>query len=89
MEELEIISTCKYKSIILIDDARLFYGPPLPPQKPEEWPSISEIFKLFDNKFKNNINTIRDDFILSYPKEIKDIFDKEWSERFYQRYPPK
>jgi hypothetical protein len=42
LDELKAISR-KQNDIILIDDARLFLGPPLPPHKKYLWPKIDEI----------------------------------------------
>ncbi len=34
--------------LILIDDARLFLAAPPAPHKPEQWPTIADICRLFD-----------------------------------------
>lgn len=87
MEELEIISGYNEDAILIIDDARLFLGHPPFPLDPRKWPSIQEIFALLNEKFPNNVNTICDDYILSFPDRIRDCMDEEWRRNFTKRYP--
>lgn len=87
LEEIEIISGYRDDSIIIIDDARLFFGPPPAPNNPKDWPSISKIFALLNEKFPYNTTTIRDDYIVSYPDRLDEPFDAEWVSRYSIRYP--
>lgn len=87
LEEIKIISAHGYESIIIIDDARLFFGQPPHPHNPEEWPSILEIFSLLKEKFPYHHITITDDYILAIPLHVRDVIDKEWRDRFHIRYP--
>ena len=48
MQELDAIHTLNEKSVILIDDARLFLSPPLAPHEISDWPDFDSIVrKLF------------------------------------------
>lgn len=86
LEEIEVVATYR-NAIIVIDDARLFYGSPPWPNDPREWPALQEIFALLLKSFPTHITTIRDDYIICYPEELKEHFDEEWKARYSQRYP--
>ncbi len=87
LEELEAIAPYDQNSIIIIDDARLFMGNPPHPNNPKEWPTIQQVFKLFDEKFKYFRVTIIDDFIIAFPDRVEWIFQEEWVEQYKTRYP--
>jgi hypothetical protein len=86
LQELDIISKHQ-QAIILIDDARLFLGPPPWPNDPRQWPRIDEIFAAIKAKYPWHYTTIVDDYIVSLPDTLKDVLDKEWLENFDKRYP--
>lgn len=87
LEELEIISGYQDSAIIVIDDARLFYGHPPAPNNPKDWPRIQDIFQLLSEKFPYNTSTIRDDYIISLPERLNEPFDEEWRKNYSIRYP--
>jgi glycosyltransferase involved in cell wall biosynthesis len=43
VEELTAISRLGERSVIVIDDARLFLAPPTPPRQPAAWPSLATV----------------------------------------------
>lgn len=86
LDELKVISTYQ-KSIILIDDARLFLGHPPYPNDPRDWPMIEEIFAETKKLFPNHHTTILDDYILCYPDEMGSAVIAAWTKRFPIRYP--
>ena len=85
--EINAVAEYGYESIIIIDDARLFFGQPPHPHNPEEWPSLKEIFLLLNEKFPYHHITITDDYILAIPLHVRDVIDEEWRDRFHIRYP--
>lgn len=87
LEEIKCIAEYGLDSIIIIDDARLFFGSPPYPNDPEQWPSISHIFWLLQNFFPYHHTTITDDYVLCIPLHLREFIDKEWRERFRIRYP--
>ena len=87
LKEIQAISEYGEDSIIIIDDARLFFGHPPYPHDPTEWPSICEIFILLREKFPYHHITITDDYILCIPLHVREVIDKEWRGRFHIRYP--
>jgi len=88
MEELEILAgDYREDSIILIDDARLFYGNPPQPNTASEWPAVQDIFIFLKDKFPYHFATIVDDYILCLPDRIKWVFDKMWMGQYNIRYP--
>jgi hypothetical protein len=65
MQELAAISNRK-DDIILVNDARLFLGPPLPPHNKILWPRIDEIVFYFKPVLPINFFTICDDVIFLF-----------------------
>jgi hypothetical protein len=72
LAELAILAPTMDRSVLLIDDARLFEAPPPPPHKPEQWPNVDQVveaaavkhpiwWKLFD------------DIIVIAPRRVGDI----------------
>ena len=58
MTELHCLQERK-NALILIDDARLFLCAPPAPHKPEQWPTIAEICRLFDaDRYVQVINDV-------------------------------
>lgn len=86
LDELKV-SSIHQKSIICIDDARLFFGHPPYPCDPREWPMIEEIFASAKLYFPNHHTTIVDDFVLIYPDEMGSAVISAWTKRFPVRYP--
>ncbi|MBS1650689.1 MAG: hypothetical protein JSU07_01645 [Bacteroidetes bacterium] len=86
IDEIEIIKKHQ-NSIILIDDARFFLGPPPEGHRADDWPGIDEIFYKLKINFPNHYTTLIDDTIISCPKEYKYILDSDWKKNFKNRYP--
>jgi hypothetical protein len=88
MQELVAISDRK-DDVILVDDARLFLGPPLPPHNNTLWPRIDEIICYLKSVFPNNLVTICDDVIFCVPPDLIYLFDINWQKYFYNRFSRK
>ena len=87
LEEIKCVSQYGNDAIIIIDDARLFYGSTPYPHNPTEWPSVCDIFLLLKESFPYHHITITDDYILAIPLHLRIVIDKEWRDRFHIRYP--
>lgn len=87
LQEIRCVAVYGEDAIIIIDDARLFFGSPPYPHDPTEWPSMCEIFILLKSKFPYHHITITDDYILAIPIHCREAIDKEWRDRFHIRYP--
>ena len=87
LEEIEIISQYGDDAIILIDDLRLFIGSTPYPCNANEWASLDDIMHKLRTLFPYHYNTIVDDYIISIPVHVKEVWDKEWRDRFKIRYP--
>lgn len=87
LNEIKAIAEYGEDAIIIIDDARLFFGSPPYPHDPTEWPSISEIFWVLQNFFPYHHITITDDYVLAIPLHLRKVIDDEWRGRFHIRYP--
>ena len=87
LDEIRAVATYGDDAIIIIDDARLFFGQTPYPHDPTEWPSICEIFILLKECFPYHHITITDDYVLAIPLHVRDVLDKEWRDRFHVRYP--
>jgi hypothetical protein len=87
LEEIQAVSAYGDDAIIFIDDARLFLGSVPYPCNPKDWCSISDIFVKLTNCFPYHYHTLTDDYIISIPIHVKEVIDKEWRDRFSERYP--
>ena len=74
-------------AIILIDDARCFFGPPPPPHNPLHWVNIDLIFRYFAEYFPNHTVTVHEDVIIAVPKSLKPVLDEDWLLHFDERFP--
>ena len=83
----EIKALQGFKAVIMIDDARLFLGPPPWPNDPQKWPKFKDVIYWLITLFPDHITTVVDDYIVCIPDEMKDIFINEWRGRFLERYP--
>jgi len=84
----EIRAIKGHKGVILIDDARMFYGRPPWPCNPEKgWPKFDEVFTTLQTNFPNNRITIVDDYILSYHESMAETFKTYWYETYPVRFP--
>jgi hypothetical protein len=88
MQEIDAIYHAGHKEpFIMIDDARLFLGPPPWPCDPRKWPSIKGIFERLTSCWPDSIVTMIDDYIVCFPNYTQAIFMDEWRGRFEERYP--
>lgn len=65
------------ESCILIDDARLFFGPPPPPHKLDQWPTFTEIsdtLRVVGDRYV----TVLDDVVIAIPRAYKKVVDAYW-----------
>lgn len=85
MEELSIIRD-RTNSVVMIDDARLFAGPPPWPNDPRDWPRLDDIFAKLREYFPNCMVTIVDDFIICVPPSLIPVIDQEWVDNYKLRY---
>lgn len=86
IDEIKAIRKCQ-KSVIMIDDARLFFGPPPWPCDPNKWPRFMHVFDALRAHFPDHIVTVIDDYIIAFPNEYRDVHYSEWRERYNLRYP--
>ena len=87
LDEIEIVSKYGDDSIVIIDDCRLFLGATPYPCNSAEWCGIDEIFNKLRTLFPYHYNTLVDDYIVSIPIHIKEVWDEQWNKRFLTRYP--
>lgn len=85
---LEEIAAIKgHDALILIDDARLFFGAHPHPGDPRKWPRFDVVFAYLRECFPKHMISIVDDYIIAVPDYMMDTFHAEWRERFRERYP--
>jgi hypothetical protein len=72
LQELRNIGSLNEKTVILIDDARLFTAPALPPQTPDQWPKFHEIVEALAGLSDKHNLAIVNDVIAFYPKNLQD-----------------
>ena len=71
VEELRIIFANKKNYVVLIDDARCFLAPPLPPHNHNNWPSVIDIIKVLPEGW---CLLEFEDVIYLFPEKINDEF---------------
>lgn len=85
---LEEIAAIKgHDALVLIDDARLFFGAHPHPGDPRKWPRLDQVFTNLMLTFPKHMISIVDDYIIAVPDYMMDTFHAEWRERFKERYP--
>jgi hypothetical protein len=85
---LEEITAIKgHDCLVLIDDARLFFGAHPYPGDPRKWPKFQQVFDSLRNSFPKHLISVVDDYIIAVPDYMQDTFHNEWRERFKERYP--
>lgn len=85
IEEIEAIKG-RINSVIMIDDARLFAGPPPYPNDPRDWPRLDTVFAKLRECFPAHMITIVDDFIIAVPQSLVPVIDQEWVDNYKKRY---
>lgn len=83
----EIRAIKGHDALILIDDARLFYGAHPHPGDPRKWPRFDQVFAYLRECFPKHMISIVDDYIVAVPDYMMDTFHVEWRQRFKERYP--
>lgn len=83
----EIRAIKGHDALILIDDARLFFGAHPHPGDPRKWPRFDQVFAYLRECFPKHMISIVDDYIIAVPDYMMDTFHVEWRERFKERYP--
>jgi hypothetical protein len=80
LEEITAIDAGKVQHLILIDDARFFLNPPLPPHKREHWPSAGTVIEHLRAKYDSYI-CVTDDVIVRLPIDLRGRFEAFMSHR--------
>ena len=70
LDELEAIGHLNEKSVLLIDDARLFLAPPPPPHDPEQWPSLDILMERLRSMSSAHGILVLNDLIIYFPLSI-------------------
>ena len=76
LEELQAIGKLHPKSVILIDDARLYLCAPPYPHRYQDWPGFSEIVRVLNELSSVHTLSILNDVIAFYPAESAEDFNK-------------
>jgi hypothetical protein len=79
LEELQTVDAYPFaeRSCILVDDARLFLGPPPPPYRREDFPPFLRILDLLRERFDRYV-TVLDDVIIAGPQELQAVVEEYW-----------
>lgn len=87
LAEIEAIAHCGKRALIMIDDARLFYGRPPWPCNPSKWPRFQFVFEALRKNFPDNVVSIVDDYIICFPLVMDEAHRTEWYENYTKRFP--
>jgi hypothetical protein len=71
LEELELLAPLGDKSVVLIDDARLYLSPPLPPHRVSQWPDFHSIVTALLRLSSQHRLLVLNDVIIFYPKAMQ------------------
>lgn len=75
LRELEAITGGHGGDCIVVDDARLFCSAPPPPHRPEQWPTLLELFDALRAARPGHLVTVLDDQVLAVPAAAKRALD--------------
>ena len=83
LEELALISRHPSydESVVLIDDARAFFGP-LPHHRAEDWPTFLEVA---DALGRDRHVTVLDDVVIGVPAALRPVVDDWWRGKLAER----
>ena len=70
LAELEAIGSLDPRSVVLIDDARLFLTPPPAPLIAEQWPSFTEVLARLSTLNPSHDLMVIDDVIVFFPPQL-------------------
>lgn len=87
LKEIDAIRHVGTHALILIDDARLFFGRPPYPNNPSKWPRFQYVFESLRRNFPNHVTTIVDDYILCFPLSMDEVHRNEWHVNYDKRFP--
>lgn len=87
LEEIEAIRHVGNRALIMIDDARLFYGRPPWPCDYSRWPRFQFVFEKLRACFPDSITTIVDDYIICFPEVMNGAHMYEWYDNYKKRFP--
>ena len=71
MEELAAISRLNERSVVMIDDARLFLAPPPPPRRPDAWPSLANVLAHLGRLSSAHEPLVIDDAFVFVPASVR------------------
>jgi hypothetical protein len=85
MAEIEAIDASEWgdKSCVLIDDARFHLGPPPPPFRREDWPTITQLVDKL-RAVHDRVFTVLDDVVVAGPPDIQPVIDTYWLGKQYR-----
>jgi len=71
LEELTAISSLSERSVVVIDDARLFLAPPPSPRRPETWPSLATVLAHLGRLSSAHEPMVIDDTFVFVPASVR------------------
>jgi hypothetical protein len=82
LDELAAIAAFPYAaaSVVLIDDARAFFGPLLH-HRAEEWPTFLEVAAALGDRYV----TVLDDVVIGVPWALRPVVDDWWRSKLSER----
>jgi len=86
LDEIEAIDASPHAagSCVLVDDARLFLGPPPPPHRRSDWPTFMVVLDALRMKYSRFV-TVLEDVIIAGPPNLESTVDAYWLDRTVSR----
>jgi hypothetical protein len=79
LEEIAVIDASAFggQAVVLVDDARLFFGPPLPPHRRDQWPTFLELADQLRAAHDRYV-TVLEDVVIAVPVSAREVVDRYW-----------
>src|SRR6266480_2295261 len=76
LDELNAIRSINNRSVVLVDDARLFMAPPPAPATTEGWPQLSQVLERLTALNSKHELLVIDDVFVFFPPAAREVLSE-------------